>query len=147
MPAARVWSRVTTPEGIRHELRPLLSMTMPQGLRGRTLDDAADLLDRPLGKAWLLLLGVVPVDYDDMTIVDFEPGRSFHERSSMLLLRRWEHQRWVLPTGEDSCEVSDRLTFEPRLRLLGPVARRLVGALFGHRQRRLAAWCADPASS
>ena len=138
--ADEVWARVTTPAGIRAELLPWLSMTTPPRLRGRTLDDAADLLGRPLGKAWLLLFGVLPVDYDDMTIVAVEPFRSFHERSRMLLLSRWEHERVVTPTDEGSCEVSDRLTFEPRLRFVGPAARRLVGALFGHRHRRLQAW-------
>lgn len=119
----------------------MLSMTMPPGLRGQTLDDAADLLHQPLGKAWLLLFGVVPIDYDEMTIVALEPGRSFHERSTMLALRRWEHERSISPTAEHACEVYDRLTFEPRLQLFAPLARRLVGALFAHRQRRLRKWC------
>ena len=143
-PAAEVWARITTPEGIRHELRPVLSMTMPPGLRGRTLDDAPEVLHRPLGKAWLLLFGVVPVDFDDMTLVGFEPGSRFHERSRMLLLPRWEHERTVTPDG-DGCVVHDRLTFEPRLARL-PGVRRLVtvvvGWLFSHRHRRLARWAA-----
>ena len=144
-PADEVWARVTTPEGIRDELRPVLSMTMPPGLRGRTLADGADVLDRPLGKAWLLLLGVLPVDFDDMTLVAFEPGRSFHEVSRMALLPRWEHERTVTPDGETACRVHDRLTFQPRLARL-PGVRRLVaavvGALFSHRHRRLARWAA-----
>ena len=145
-PAPEVWRRVTTPAGIRHELMPILSMTMPPGLRGRTLDDAAEVLHRPLGKAWLLLCGLVPVDFDDMTLVGFEPGRSFHEDSRMLLIRRWEHERTVIPDGT-GCLVHDRLTFEPRFARL-PGARRLVaavvGALFSHRHRRLARWAARP---
>jgi ligand-binding SRPBCC domain-containing protein len=144
-PAAEVWVRVTTPEGIRHELMPILSMTMPPGLRGRTLEDAPEVLDRPLGKAWLLLFGVLPVDFDDMTIVGFEPGRSFHEVSRMALLPRWEHQRTVTPDGESACVVADRLTFEPRLPRLAGVRRlvaAVVGALFSHRHRRLARWAA-----
>ena len=144
-PAAEVWERVTTPEGIRDELRPLLSMTMPPGLRGRTLADASEVLDRPLGKAWLLLLGVLPVDFDDMTLVAFEPGRSFHEVSRMAMLPRWEHERTVTPEGDGACRVHDRLTFEPRFVRL-PGVRRLVtavvGALFSHRHRRLARWAA-----
>lgn len=136
--AATVWARVTTPEGIAHELRPVLRMTVPPGLRGRTVEDLEPQLGRPLGKAWLLLLGVLPVEYDDMTVVALEPGRSFHERSRMLSLRRWEHERTVVPVGT-GCVVHDRLVFEPRLAILAPVARRVVGALFAHRHRRLAA--------
>ncbi len=145
--AAAVWGRITTPEGIRHELLPVASMTMPPGLRGRTVDAADELLGQPLGKAWVLLFGVLPVDYDDMAIVAYEPGRYFHERSRMLMLRRWEHERWVTPTGDGTCEVRDRLTFEPRLAPLAPLARRIVGALFTHRQRRLHSWCARQARS
>jgi ligand-binding SRPBCC domain-containing protein len=144
-PAADVWGRVTTPEGIRHELLPILSMTMPPGLRRRTLEDAPEVLGRPLGKAWLLLFGMIPVDFDDMTLVAFEPGRSFHEVSRMALLPRWEHERSVTPDGDGACIVHDRLTFEPRLARL-PGVRRLVaavvGALFSHRHRRLARWAA-----
>ncbi len=142
-PAAEVWGRVTTPEGIRHELMPILSMTMPPGLRGRTLEAAPQVLHRPLGKAWLLLFGVIPVDFDDMMLVGFEPGRSFHEVSRMALLPTWEHQRSVTPDGDAACVVEDRLTFEPRLaRLLGVrrLAAAVVGALFSHRHRRLARW-------
>lgn len=144
-PAGATWARVTTPAGIRDELRPWLSMTMPPGLRGRTLADADDLLGRPLGRAWLLLGGVLPVEYDAMTLVALEPGRSFHERSSMALLSRWEHERTVTPESSGSCTVRDRLVLVVRrpVRLLPGHARlvtAVVRALFAHRHRRLAAW-------
>ncbi|MEV7428757.1 hypothetical protein AB0N29_03995 [Nocardioides sp. NPDC092400] len=135
-PAAEVWARVTTPAGIRHEMRPLLSMTMPPRLRGGTLDDARLLLGRPLGKAWLLAGGVVPVDFDDMTLVALEPGRRFHESSRMLLFPRWEHERTVDPVDDASCTVTDRLVLEPRV----PGTGHVVDRFFAHRHRRLAAW-------
>jgi hypothetical protein len=144
LPAATVWDRVTSPSGIRHELRPVLSMTMPPGLRGRSISEVGDLLGRPLGKAWLLLLGVVPVEYDDMVLVEVVDGRSFHERSRMATLARWEHERTVLPVEPDSCEVADRLVFVPRVLADRVVVRRvvqgLVSALFAHRHRRLRRW-------
>ncbi|MDN4172951.1 hypothetical protein QWY28_08370 [Nocardioides sp. SOB77] len=139
-PAPEVWARVTSPAGIRHEMRPWLSMTMPPALRGGTVDDAAPLLGRPLGKAWLLAGGVLPVDFDDMTVVALEPGRRFHERSRMLLFPRWEHERTVQPLDAGTCEVTDRLTFSPRL----PGARHVVGSFFTHRHRRLRAWARPP---
>lgn len=138
LPADVVWDRVTTPAGIRHELRPILTMTMPPGLRGRTLADADHLVGRPLGKAWLLLLGVLPVDFDDMTLAEVGERR-FHERSQMLLLPSWQHEREVVPVG-NGCEVTDRLTFDARLRVLEPLARRVVELLFAHRHRRLTRW-------
>jgi len=115
---------------------------MPPRLRGGTIDDAAGLLGRPLGKAWLLAGGVLPVDYDDMVLVALEPGRRFHERSRMLLFPRWEHERTVEPAGGTACTVTDRLTFEPRL----PGAGRVVGLFFAHRHRRLRAWARSGAA-
>lgn len=144
--AERVWDRVTTPAGINHELGPLLSMTMPPGLRGASLADAPELVGRPLGRARLLLLGVVPVEHDEMTLVRVDPGRAFHERSSMRLLRLWEHERTVEPDGAGACVVHDRLVLEPRRGVPLPVARRLTAALFAHRHRRLRRWAADTAA-
>lgn len=138
LPADLVWERVTTPEGIQDELSPILRMTMPPGLRGRTLADADALAGRPLGKSWLLLFGVLPVDYDDMTLAEVGERR-FHEQSRMLLLPSWQHEREVVPVS-GGCEVTDRLTFDARLAFLEPVARRIVELLFAHRHRRLAAW-------
>lgn len=147
LPAARVWERVTTPEGIRHELRPLLSMTMPRRLRGQTIADAAKWIDQPLGRAWLLLGGVLPVEYDDLRIIALEPGRSFHERSQMMSLRQWEHQRWVTPLEDGGCEIRDRLSATPRAFGGSAATRRLVSRivtmLFKHRHRRLQAWGQD----
>ena len=147
LPAPAVWDRVTTPAGIRHELRPLLSMTMPPGLRGRSLGDAAALIDRPLGKAWLLLFGLLPVEYDDMRIVALEPGRRFHEQSTMLLLSHWEHERTISALDAGTCEVRDRLTFLPRVLAGRTVVRKVAGwvvsSLFAHRHRRLRSWAAD----
>lgn len=140
LPAERVWERMTTLEGIRHELGPVVSMTTPPGLRGRSVAEAGEVLGRPLGRAWVLVLRVLPVEYDAMTLVALEPGRRFHERSSMASLRRWEHERTVEPCGEHACRVSDRLTLEPRRGVPLAVARRVVAWLFRHRHRRLRAW-------
>ena len=97
-PAGAVWDRVTTFEGVNDELRPLMRMTAPPHMRRL---DAVDV--RPgerLFRSWILLFGVLPVDYDDITLVSIEPGRGFHERSSMLSMRVWEHERTLEPVGE-----------------------------------------------
>lgn len=133
----RVWARVVTPEGIADELAPWLGMSMPPGARGRTVDTVP--VGVPLGRAWLRLLRVLPVEYDAMTLVEVVPGRSFREESTMLALRRWGHERSVEPAGAGTTRVVDRLTFEPRLLLrpTAPVVARVVRALFEHRHRRL----------
>jgi hypothetical protein len=136
-----VWSRAVTPEGINHELGPWMRMKMPAALRGRTIDEIET--GRRLGRSWLLLLGVVPFDYDDLMLAELEPGRRFLERSTMLSMRIWEHERIVEPRAAAECEVTDRLRFELRRGLARiPGAERLARALitrtFVHRHRRLA---------
>ena len=134
-PADVVWQRVTSSAGINHELMPIVRMTVPRGLESLDLDSVES--GRHLGRSWLLLGGVLPFDYDDITIEHLDPGRSFQEDSTMLSQRSWRHHRLVEPTGPDSCTVTDHVTFRPRL----PVPVRLLEALFrqvfAHRHRRL----------
>jgi hypothetical protein len=139
-PAAQVWERAVTPEGINHELAPILRMTMPRGLRDATIDDVT--VGEPLGRSWLLLFGFLPVDYDDLALAELDPGRRFLERSSMLSMRVWQHERIVEPIDEGSCRLTDRLTFTPRLPGMRGLARRIIAFLFRRRHARMAAWAA-----
>ena len=67
-PAEQVWARVVTPEGINDEVRPWMTMSMPRGARGLTVDNVP--VGTPIGRAWLRLFGVVPFDYDRLTIAE-----------------------------------------------------------------------------
>jgi ligand-binding SRPBCC domain-containing protein len=139
-PAEAVWARVASIEGVNHELRPWLRMTVPARARGLSLDDLEP--GRPAGRSWVLLAGVLPIDFDDVTIVERGPGHRFLERSPMGSMRFWEHERTVTPRGPGECEVRDRLTFEPRIPGAGGLARRLIARIFAHRHRRLVRWYA-----
>lgn len=136
-----VWERVVSPGGINHEMRPWMTMTMPRAAIGLTVETVP--LGQPVGRAWLRLFGVVPFDFDHMTIVELEAGSRFLERSTMLSMRRWEHERTLTPVMGGT-RVRDRLTFEPRLPVPGLAAllARVVDAFFKHRQRRLRAYFA-----
>jgi ligand-binding SRPBCC domain-containing protein len=136
-PVEQVWDRVVTPEGINDELRPWMTMSMPRGIGGLTVDNVP--IGTSLGRAWLRLFGVVPFDYDRLTIAGLEPGRSFDEQSTMLSMRQWRHQRSVAPDDDGKTVVRDRITFQLRapLRPLTPVIAAGIRALFGHRHRRL----------
>jgi ligand-binding SRPBCC domain-containing protein len=143
--AAAVWRRATSPDGINHELRPWLRMTMPRAMRGATIDDVE--VGVTAGRSWVLLLGAIPVDYDDLTLAELEPGHRFLERSRLLSMRAWEHERIVEPAGEGACDVTDRIAFELRRPLAmvpgsARLARAILRRLFAHRHRRLAAWFA-----
>jgi ligand-binding SRPBCC domain-containing protein len=129
-----IWDHVSTFEGINDELRPWLRMTAPA--RVRSLDPSEVVLGERIFRSWVLLFGLIPIDYDDLALVALEPGRGFHERSRMMSMRVWEHERWLEPSGS-GCRVADRLSFEPRLGGMGPLLERFVRATFRHRHRRL----------
>jgi hypothetical protein len=129
-----VWARAIDPEGINYELRPLMRMAVPKGAEDFGLDD---LEPGRIGRSWIFFLGFLPLDYDDLSIVRVEPGRSFLERSTMLSMRLWEHERTVEPLGEDRCRITDRVAWELRLPLPGAWLRPLIGFVFRHRHRRL----------
>jgi hypothetical protein len=143
--ATDVWAHVTTPEGINDELRPWMHMTTPPGLPGSLEDVVAG---AQLGRSYILLLGVVPFDWDDLGIEELEPGY-FHERSTMASADEWQHERWVQPLVGDprGCVVHDRIRFVPRRWVTkvpgGPrFHRAVINALFRHRHQRLAQWAA-----
>ena len=141
VPANVAWERAVTEEGINDELSPILRMTMPAGLRGKAIDEVA--VGSPLGRSWILLGRVLPVDYDDLCLVELEPGRRFLERSRTLAFAVWQHERVIEAESERACVVTDRLGFELKRGVAWiPGAARLaettVRALFRHRHRRLA---------
>jgi len=136
-PAEEVWQRVVSPDGINDELRPVMTMSMPRGAESLTVDNVP--VGVPIGRAWLRLFGVLPFDYDWLTIAELEPGRRFREESTMLSMSLWHHQRTVTPDGAKASVVHDRVSFRLRagLRLSTPLVAAALGALFSHRHRRL----------
>jgi hypothetical protein len=136
VPPDAVWARVATLDGVNHELGPWFRMTSP---RGATLTPEAVPLGERYFRSWILLFGVLPVDYDDLTILSIEPGRGFHERSSMLSQRLWEHLRTLEALdGGVRTRGTDQITFAPRLAVASGAQGALFAAVFRHRHRRLA---------
>lgn len=129
-----VWARVTTPEGVNDEMRPYLRMTVPSGFE--RLDPKSVAIGEPIGRSWVLLFGIVPFDYDDLTLVRIDPGRGFLERSRMFSQRLWEHERTLKPNG-DGCLIEDRVRWEPRLPIPARALSPAIHWFFRHRHRRL----------
>ena len=124
-----------------------LAMRMPRSVRGRSIDEVP--VGVRLGRVPLLLFGVLPVEFDDLTVAAVAPGRRFHEKSSMVLLRRWEHERELQPLPSGGTRIHDRLTFElraplSRVPIATAVAHRVIAGLFAHRHRRLARYFGRP---
>ncbi len=130
----RVWDHVSNFAGVNDEIAPVLRMTHPPG---QAVLDAGLPLGRPLFRSWLLLFGVLPVDYDHIGFAAITPGEGFSERSSMASLRLWHHDR-RLAAVTGGCSVTDILAFIPRIPGTGRLAAALVAMLFRHRHRRLA---------
>src|SRR5580698_7012219 len=106
-----VWERAVSPEGINYELFPFMRMTVPQPLKGKKIHEVP--LGITIGRSWFLLFGLLPFDYDDITIAELEHGRRFRERSSMFSIEDWEHERTVVEQT-DGCRVRDRVRFSLR---------------------------------
>jgi hypothetical protein len=108
-----------------------MRMTAPPHVK--SLIDAGEhgaTLGRPLFRSYYLLLGCVPVDRVQMTLIELEPGRRFVEQSPMLSMRLWRHERTVESRQADTV-VTDTLTFEPRF--AAPVTKWFIRTVFTHR--------------
>src|SRR5712664_232994 len=100
----RVWAHAGSFAGVNRELWPLARMTYPPAMARLTPE--AMPLGRIAFRSWILLFGVVPVEFDDFTLLELEPGRGFYEVSRLLSMREWHHRRTVLP-AEGGCIVRD----------------------------------------
>jgi ligand-binding SRPBCC domain-containing protein len=127
-PQDRVWHWITSIEGISQELAPLARMTVPRGIENLSQLNLEP--GKPLFRSWVLLLGFLPIDRSDLTLVSLEPGEGFLERSPMLSMKTWQHER-RLQSKDDGTLLTDRLTFEPRTAT--SLVRWFVRKLFEHR--------------
>jgi hypothetical protein len=132
-PVEAVWVRITSFEGINDEFKPWLRMTAPRDLE---MTPEAVPLGEKWFRSWLLLFGVIPIDYDDLCIVSIDPPNGFHERSSLLSAKVWVHRR-TLTAVEGGTELVDELEAEPRVFFLAPVLRVILPLIFRHRHKRL----------
>jgi ligand-binding SRPBCC domain-containing protein len=133
-PPEAVWARVASMDGINHELCPWMRMTAP---RGAELSPAAVPLGRRWFRSWILLFGVIPIDYDDLCVERLDPNRGFLERSTMLSARVWEHERTLQPREDGGTHLIDRVSFVPRIRATASAHRAVIRVIFRHRHRRL----------
>lgn len=128
-----LWQHAVSPAGVNRELWPILRMTFPLGLTDIT---AKRNPGEPLSRCWLLLAGVLPIEYDDVTLAEVEPERRFLEVSTLMTQRFWEHER-IIESLKQGSRITDRVRFEPRLRLLSGLYRHAIHFVFFWRHRRL----------
>ena len=86
-PQPEVWDRIASFAGVNHELGPLLRMTAPAEVDSIEPDQVP--LGRKWFRSWVLLMRVLPVDYDDLVVVEIDPGAGFLFRHRHKRLRTW----------------------------------------------------------
>lgn len=129
----RAWEIVTTPAGVNREFWPLLRMTFPRGADSLV---SAWQPGRTLFRSWILLFGLLPVEYDDIAFVEVEEGRRFLERSEMLTQSLWQHERTIFADA-NGCRIADRVAFASRIPALEPLQGMIFRAVFRYRHFRL----------
>jgi hypothetical protein len=128
-----LWAAVISPADINAEFRPMLKMTFPQGLNDVT---AGWTPGEQQFRSWILLGGLLPVDYDDLVFEIVEPGHYFLERSTMLSQASWEHRRELTPLP-DGTRLTDTVHFTPRIPALMPIYRWIFPWIFRRRHKQL----------
>ena len=128
-----LWDIVVTPAGVNAEFRPFLRMTFPPEV-GSLADTWRP--NETLFRSWILLFGILPVEYDDLTFVEVDVGHRFLERSQMFTQRVWQHEREILPDG-DGARIIDRLTVESRIPMLEPIQVPIFRLVFRYRHARI----------
>ena len=140
-----VWQRISSWDGVNHELGPILRMTFPARYSS-LVDIPAD--GRSHFTSIFLFLGWIPFDAHRFTLQELSVPAFFQELSSNLLMRSWSHRRSVTPQPNgDGVEVRDECGFECRVPLLGALLLRLYKAVFRRRHRRLRAFYANAPAS
>lgn len=127
-PPAGVWQWITSFRGISTEMRPLIRMSVPRGVK--CLTDIDIVPGEPMFFSWILLFGVLPVDWSKLTLLELEEGRGFVEQSPMASMKLWRHERRI-EAAERGCILIDKLSFEPRF--AAPLIVWFVRRFFMHR--------------
>lgn len=112
----RLWQHAGSMTGVNRELFPMAQMTVPGEFKDLHLSQATT--GRPLFRSWILFLGLIPIDYDEITIVEIFPGGGFQERSKMATNRIWAHKRTIVQE-QAFCRITDEVEFQPVIHIVG----------------------------
>ncbi len=134
VPPERLWALLQRPATMQHVCRPLISF--------RPLDPPAfpATWEERDYRVALKLFGVLPLGWQVIGVerpAPAAPPYVLRDRGHSPLMRLWDHQILVTPTG-NGVTYTDQLHYDAgwATRPLRP----LLCAFFAHRQRRLARW-------
>lgn len=131
--ANTVRKNIFTMKGVNAELYPFIKMTAPNDYITKSI------LEWPknefLFNSVLLLGGVIPIDLHRFKFVALGQ-HGFEEDSCTLMNKRWNHKREIV-TSRDGCVVTDRVSYEPRIALVGKLLKPVYQFIFKHRHKKL----------
>lgn len=126
-----VWAHAVSWSGVNRELAPIAMSHPPEFPTVASVP--------PDGRVhFVSVLSVfgVPFDRHHLTLQALDAPRSFHEVSSNLLMRRWEHVRTLEPI-DGGVRVTDRCRLEPRAGVPGRMLVAIYRRVFARRHQRL----------
>ena len=131
----KIWESITSVKSIRKEIQPFFTMTAPQHIK--SLGDIKLALGKPLFRSYVLLLGIIPIDYSDMTLLELEEKLGFVEQSPMKSMKLWRHERSIKPhhSKPDTVILIDKLIFQPRRAKI--LVKKFIEVVFTHRHKVL----------
>ena len=134
----KIWQWMTSLEGIVTEMRPLMIMTSPKGVKN--ILDVKIALGKPLFRSYIFLFGFIPADYSNLTLIELDDGNGFIEQSTMGSMKLWRHERRIIEMQQEPSisMLRDTLTFQPRF--ASELIHWFVRRIFEHRHAVLRRW-------
>jgi hypothetical protein len=91
-----------------------------------------------LFRSYVLLFGIVPIDFSDLTLLEVRKGFGFLEQSPTGTMKLWRHERLLSETQSNAKLVvvlTDKLTFEPKI--ASSIVTWFIKMVFNHRHNVL----------
>lgn len=134
---ASVWYHMSSMAGVNLELSPYIKMTYPKDKANLSDLSTQFISGETIFVSFLLLFGLIPIDVHFLRLDAFDKGISFTENSVSLLQESWKHHRILIQTSAECVDVTDTVTFQPRLPLLGHLLLPMVRFVFRGRHINL----------
>lgn len=121
-------------QGVNTELAPLVRMTAPEAWRDKLITQWPT--QQQLFSSWVMLFAVLPIDRHSFFFDAIDPASGFSENSSTWTNKHWQHQRTIRDAGK-GCEITDTVSYESRLPLLGALFKPVYRWVFTRRHQFL----------
>jgi hypothetical protein len=132
-----VWNHIVKMTSVNNELFPFIRMTYPKNM-SEILENDKVPYGETLFVSVLLLFNLFPIDLHWLRFDSIINGVSFHENSTTLLHKYWKHTRVLTTDNATGCvQVTDKLEFLPRIRILGYLLLPIIKFVFKNRHKKL----------